>query len=105
MSKVASNIKSVYELFIEETEKDEPCVDILESLIDRLPKEDIDKITELNLCFKNLNKLPDNIGRLTNLLTLLCYNNKISKIPRMMKNYYSSSSESGERGFVSSFAS
>jgi len=82
MSKVASNLKPIYELFIEEIKKGEPDVDILESLIDRLPKEDIKKITILNLCQKKLDKLPE-----------------------MMKNYYSSSSESGERGFVSSFAS
>ena len=127
MSKVATNMKSVYELFIEETEKSEPDVDILESLIDRLQQEDIDIITVLNLSQKKLDELPDNIGNLTNLqyfncsynqisvlpdsignlanlLYFACRENKISVLPRADEEY-SLSSGSGKRGYISSFAS
>ena len=75
MSKVATNMKSVYELFIAETEKLAPDVDMLESLIDRLQQEDIGKIIGLKLSRKKLYKLPSNIGNLTNLRQFFCYNN------------------------------
>ena len=78
MSKVATNMKSVYELFKEETEKDKPDVDMLELLIDRLQQKDINKITELILIGKKLYKLPNNIGNLNNLQKFYCYNNQIS---------------------------
>jgi len=86
MSKVASNMKPVYELFQEEVKKDNPDVNILELLIDRLPKEDINKITELTLINKNLYKLPNNIGNLTNLQYFDCSYNKISVFPNSIGN-------------------
>ena len=87
MSKVASNLKSVYQLFIEEVRKGEPDVDVLESLIDRLPKEDIDRIIILNLDNKKLYKLPNNIGNLTNLQLFSCSGNQISEIPDSIGNF------------------
>jgi len=86
MSKVATNMKSVYELFIEETEKSAPDVDMLESLIGRLQQEDIYKITNLNLRGKKLKKLPNNIGNLTNLQRFVCSFNEISEIPDNIGN-------------------
>jgi len=86
MSKVVTNMKPVYELFIEETEKPAPDVNMLESLIDRLQQEDIDKINELNLGNKKLDKLPNNIGNLINLQKLWIDTNQISEIPYSIGN-------------------
>jgi len=80
MSKVATNIKPVYELFKEEVKKDKPDIDMLELLIDRLQQEDIYKITGLILINKKLYKLPNNICNLTNLQYFSCSCNEISNL-------------------------